>query len=262
MSTVRDRFWIFTCVAGSDNDSLAKGGFAQGSRMTPAEGAFYLGVPNLMLIRWRGLPTLAEFDRYARSFAPLDRVVWSIVGSGGDKVGDEVGPVLDVAERFGNVTGVIMDDFFNAEGGGISVPDLSAVRDRLVVHGKRLDIWVVLYTHQLDLPVVPHLEQCDLISFWTWNADELQDLDQNLARLEQLNPGCRISLGCYIWDFPNRRPVPVPSMQHQCELGLEWLKQGRIDNMVFLANTVCDMGFDSADWTRQWIAEVGDTALG
>ena len=50
-------------------------------------------------------------------------------------------------------------------------------------------------------------------------------------------------------------------MKHQCEFGLKWLQQGRIEKMVFLANTVCDMGFDVADWTRNWIAEVGDTPV-
>ena len=262
MSTVRDRFWVFTCVAGSDDDHLAKGGFPEGSRMTPAEGAFFLGVPNLLLIRWRGLPPPAEFERYAIGFTPLKQVVWSIVGSGGDCVGDEVAAVLDLAGRFSNITGVIRDDFFNEHGGGtLSVEELRHVRDRLVVGGKRLDTWVVLYTHQLDLPVTPHLEQCDLISFWTWNADELEHLEQRLARLEAISPGCRISLGCYLWDFHNQRPVPMPLMQHQCELGLTWLKQGRIENMVFLANTVCDLGLEVADWTRDWILRVGDTCI-
>ena len=50
METVRDRLWIFTCVAGSDNDSLTQAGYTQGSRMTPAEGALFLDVPNLHMI--------------------------------------------------------------------------------------------------------------------------------------------------------------------------------------------------------------------
>ena len=261
METLRDRFWIFTCVAGSDNDSLEKGGFPNGSRMTPAEGAFYLDVPNLLMIRWRGLPA-PPFDQYALSFTPLKRVVWSIVGSGGHIEGDEVELVLDLAHRFPNLTGVIMDDFFNKDGSGqASVDELGKVRRRLEVNGKRLDLWVVLYTHQLDLPVASHLEQCDLISFWTWSADELKHLEQNLERLEALSLGRRISLGCYLWDFYNQRPVPIPPMEHQCSLGRKWLQEGRIENMVFLANTVCDLGLEVVEWTRNWIQQVGDTPL-
>ncbi len=91
-STVRDHFWIFTVPAGLDNPSLELGKVHGGSRMTPAEGAFYLNIPNLLLIRSNNLPRLPDsepgraktsFEQYAISFQPLHRVVWSVVGSGG-----------------------------------------------------------------------------------------------------------------------------------------------------------------------------------
>ena len=154
MSNVRDRFWIFTCVAGSDNNWLEAGGIHSGSRMTPAEGAFYLDVPNLIMVRWEGLPA-HPFDQYAISFRPLKRVVWSIVGSGGKGEENEVELVLDLASRFPNITGVMMDDFFTKDGTGqIGLDDLRSIRDQLTVSGRRLDLWVVLYTHQLHLPVL------------------------------------------------------------------------------------------------------------
>ena len=60
----------------------------------------------------------------------------------------------------------------------------------------------------------------------------------------------------YIWDFHNRKPVPVELMKLQCELGLKWLKEKRIHEMIFLANTVLDVGLPSAEFSRQWIAKV------
>ena len=102
--TVRDRLWIFTVVEGGNNkkspaspngnvkhyiDDFAPGG----SRMTPAEGAFWLGVPNLLFIRSNNLPAVpadqvnrrkTSYQQYATSFQPLDRVVWSTVGAGGE----------------------------------------------------------------------------------------------------------------------------------------------------------------------------------
>ena len=77
--TVRDRLWIFACVAGADNEGW---NLPQPSRMTPAEGAYYLGVPNLLLIRWQNQPPM-PFDQYAIALRPLKRVVWSMVGYGG-----------------------------------------------------------------------------------------------------------------------------------------------------------------------------------
>lgn len=261
MGTVLDRLWIFTCVAGSDNDSLARGGFPEGSRMTPVEGAFYLSVPNLLMIRWRGLPAY-PCDQYMTAFAPLKRVVWSIVGSGGQTEGDELDRVLDLAERYPNITGIYMDDFIRRDGAGaLSVDSLKAIRSRLELSDRRLDLWVVLYTHQIDLPVAPYLEQCDIVNLWTWNSDDLAHLAQSLDRLEKLSPGSRISLGCYLWDFHNQHPVTVPQMEHQCKLGLKWLREGRIESIVFLANTVCDIGIESPAWTRAWIQKVGHMPL-
>ena len=260
MGTVRDRLWIFTCVAGSDNESLEKGGYP-GSRMTPAEGAYYLDVPNLQMIRWNGLPA-HPYDQFAEAFKPLKQVAWSIVGSGGRIDGEEIDWVTDLATRHPNVTGVYMDDFIRKEGDGALTPeDLQKIRPRLQVGGRRLDLWVVVYIRQLDLPIAPLLEQCDIVNLWTWNSEQLVDLEQNLERLETLKPGGRVSLGCYLWDFHNQRPVTVKDMEHQCSLGLKWLQEGRIESISFLANTVMDIGSEAPGWTRSWIREVGGIEL-
>jgi hypothetical protein len=261
METVRDRFWIFTCVEGSDNDSLKKGGFPEGSRMTPAEGAFYLDVPNLQMIRWCGLPA-HPYDQWAEAFAPLKQIAWSIVGSGGRIDGEEIDWVVDLAKRYPNVTGVYLDDFIRKEGDGALTPeDLKRIRPRLDVAGRHLDMWVVVYQRQLDLPIAPLLEQCDIVNLWTWDSENLVHLERNLERLEKVKPGGRVSLGCYLWDYFNQCPVSISKMEHQCSLGLKWLQEGRIENMSFLANTVMDIGIESAPWTRSWIQEVKDIEL-
>jgi hypothetical protein len=50
--------------------------------MTPAEGAFWLGVPNLIFVRSNNLPAApadeigrkkSSYQQYATSFQPLDR---------------------------------------------------------------------------------------------------------------------------------------------------------------------------------------------
>ena len=38
--------------------------------------------------------------------------------------------------------------------------------------GRLLDLWAVIYGHQLALPVTEHLAECDCLSFWNWTADE------------------------------------------------------------------------------------------
>src|SRR5438105_9709059 len=109
-STAQDKLWIWGHDAGAHNEGW---GLPRPSRITPTEAAFYLGVPNLIMVRYAGRPCL-PLDRYAVPFRPLKRVVWSVVGAGGQTDDDEREHILDLAARCPNVIGVIMDDFFGS----------------------------------------------------------------------------------------------------------------------------------------------------
>jgi hypothetical protein len=52
--TVRDRLWAWAHDAGVYNGAW---GLPGNSRVTPVEGAHYLGVPNIIMIRYEGKPT-------------------------------------------------------------------------------------------------------------------------------------------------------------------------------------------------------------
>ena len=156
-----------------------------------------------------------------------------------------------------------MDDFFktNATGndiGVLSVEDLKKERTRLKIPDRTLNLWVVLYDFQLNLPVKSHLELCDTITFWTWEAENLANLNDNFKSLEDLAPNQQKVLGCYMWDYGQKRPISVTDMEMQCELGLEWLQQGRIDGMIFLASCICDLDIEAVEWTKNWIGKVGN----
>jgi hypothetical protein len=55
--------------------------------------------------------------------------------------------------------------------------------------------------------------------------------------------------------------VPLDLMEHQCSLGLKWLKEGRVSDLVILANTHLDLGINTAPWMREWIKKHGDEKL-
>lgn len=263
--------------------------------MTPAESAFWLDVPNLLFIREHEIPPLpnrerwrakTSFEQYAISFQPLDRVVWSVVGSGGKGGMKELAPVLDLAKKFPNFTGIYLDDFIidkkrQADGRVVGRPalkpdELNRAREQMKAVGRPMETWITLYTHEVnparkvtspgfkgcDPPLADFLDLFDVLTLWTWNSDELPHLEENLVALEKIAPKkARIALGLYIWDYQNAKPVPVELMKHQCELGLKWLKEGRIHELIFLANTVLDVGLPSAEFSRQWIAKVGKEPL-
>ena len=258
---VRDKFWIWGHHAGSHNDDW---GLTATSRMTPAEGAFYLNVPNMILVRYNDLPE-PPFEQYAVALRPLKQVVWSIVGAAGATENYEVEAARNLAAKFPNFTGVMMDDFFSdPETGKVAVHDvesLNTIQKQLTVADRKLDLWVVLYNHQLEHPVGQHLETCDVVTFWTWNASQLIELEKNFTHAEELAPSPRKVLGCYMYDYGDRQPMPIALMQHQCEIGLQWLRDGRIDGMIFLASCICDLELETVEWTRDWIQRVGDEPL-
>jgi hypothetical protein len=212
-----------------------------------------------------------SFEQYAMAFRPLKRVVWSVVGSGGRTDGNETPLVLKLAREYPNITGVYLDDFLRTEGkvrkGAMSPAQLRAMRDALQVPGRRLESWLTLYTSQFnpnapnyiptDTPLREYLDPFDIVLMWTGNSDDLNRLEENFAKLTEIRPRGN-GLGLYLWDFGNRRPIPIPLMEKQCTLGLRWLKQGRIREMVFLANTVLDVGLEVVEWTRNWIDSVAD----
>jgi len=293
--TVRDRLWIFAVHDGAVDEYLELGNVRGGSRMTPAEGAFWLGVPNLMLIRHREMPPTpglerwrakTRFEQYAISFEPLDRVVWSVVGSGGKGGMSELPHVIPLAKKFPNFTGIYLDDFIvdakkQPDGRMLGRPalspeDMKRAREQLKAVGRPMEIWITLYTHEINSsrktaypvfrgcepPLAGFLDQFDVLTLWTWNSDELRELETNLVALEKVAPKkSRIALGIYLWDFFNHKPVPLDLMEHQCELGLRWLRERRISDMIFLSNNVLDVGLPSAEFTRNWIKKVGNQKL-
>ena len=270
--TVRDRIWIFANPVNGDFNFVRKR-----SVMSPLEAAVYMGAPNILMVNQypgkgqEGVYKAWEppLEQYAYSLKVLKRVVWSIVGASGITKEAERQEVLAMARRVPNITGVFMDDFFtDRKSGKMASLTLDQVRDvqrQLKESGKKLDLYVTLYTRQLDPAIRDYLDLIDVVTLWTWETAELANLEANLAKLERLAPKARKLLGCYTADYDrNRTPwwtaLPVPLMQKQCETGLRWLREGRIHGII-MYGTAMDLGWECVDWARGWIQRVGETKL-
>jgi hypothetical protein len=256
VETVRDRLWLWGHYEGSHNEGW---NLPAKSRITPVEAAYYMSLPNVVLVRYEGKPEM-PFDLYAVPFRALHQVIWSVVGAGGKTTDSEREATLKMAEENENFRGVIMDDFFaepkNGPPAALSIENLVQLQRQLKSGKKKLDLWVTLYMHQLDNPIAEYLKYCDVLTLWTWKANDLSNLTENIKKAENLSPGTRRVLGCYMWDYGNKQPMPLTAMQQQCEQGLEWLRQGRIEGMIFLASCICDLNLEAVEWTRKWIQKV------
>ncbi len=263
MPRIREKLWIWGQEAGCH--TAAEWGVPEPSRMTPAEGAFYMGIPNVIIVGYGGKPA-PPFHQYALPLHPMKNLVWSVVGAGGVTDATERAEVLKLADELPNMTGVMMDDFFHDEPGpkgygALTLDELRDLRTQLTVDGRTLDLWVVLYDRQLRLPLGDYLALCDKVTLWFWRAAELEHLEQSLESLEALAPSCGKVLGCYMYDYGEKRPMPLDLLEHECQTGLRWLRQGRIEAMIFLATCICDLDLEAVEWARRWIAKVADEAL-
>ena len=288
---VRDRFWIFTDPAGTDDHRIEKYNIRGGSRMTPAESAYWLGLSNIHFIRDQGLPaypdaegprTKSSYEQYAMSFEPLKRVGWSMIGSGGKGSLTELPYILDLAAKFPNISAVYLDDFIidvkaNSEGNrvgrlALSPDELRTAKSKMRAVNENMELWVTLYTkvlnpgtpngHDVEPALSSFIDLFDVIALWTSRVEDIIDLESNLSKLEAVaSKKTKIAIGIRVWDYINGKEMPLDLMKHQCELGLKWLKEGRIHNIVFLGNTLFDFGFESVSYMKDWIAKVGDQVL-
>ena len=425
-TTVRDRMWVWAVDASFDWPAHEDGETPSKNRMTPVEGAAYLGVPNIMFIQYQGIPA-APFQQYYTPFKAMKQVYWTLSNNGNQahELGKEQEHVYQLAADNPNITGLLLDDFLigpfgindnshwlaenNAafpvslvlslpqevtadslvltqtawDGGGyrtakfvvdvsldgtnwneaatgelpnepgatkkldfpeqplrflrvrvlsshdttvamscglkafdlflkdqpisltgtharassqfpnhepfrlivlpnrppgggnpshpdlsagfscqLSAADLASAKVRMKsINGRKLDLAVVVYNHQLMPELAPLLKDVDTVLFWTWKAEELGNLEANFRRLKEILPGKKVYLGCYLWDFGNSRPLPIELMQKQSKLGLEWLRAGEIEGMIFLGNNIMDKNLKAVEWTREWITRVGGEEL-
>jgi hypothetical protein len=306
-NTVRDRLWLFGVPADGPRLFYEGAGYRGGSRITPAEGAHWLGVPNLMFITqpWNQPPAMAREkawktvttkEQYAISFQSLKRVQWAAVGSGGLGGLAEVPDIVTLAKDYPNITSIYLDDFVTrpytkrADGTTVGTPamteaQLKSMRTQLGKAGRPMEVWTTIYTHEFDRkhrdfkdcepPLADQMKHFDVVVLWTAKSADLRDLEKNLTLLESIKPkNCRIALGIYLWGYWDKdpakaddksyvmgRPVPLDLMEHQCGLGLKWLKEGRVSDLVILGLAGIDQGIPSAKWMRDWIKKHGDQNL-
>lgn len=259
---IQDKIWLWSHEAGSHTNPAYYNYKVKGtSRITPAEAALYMGIQNIIMVKYHDKPA-PPYDQYMLSLSPFKRVVWSIVGDGSSASEHEIPAAKALAAKYPCLTGVMMDDFFER---GITLnktqtqlspytpEQLAAMHSQLVVNARRLDLWVVLYKLQLDLPLAPYIEHCDVINYWTYRGKDLATLETDFEKLEQKFPKKRKTLGCYMYDYGSNQELPVSLMEKQCNLGLRWLKEGRIEGIVFLGSCICDLGLETVEWSRQWI---------
>ena len=264
---LRDRLWMWGHGPGTTNGLY---NIPTGNNIDMADAIEYMGIPNVCVIRWEGKPE-PPFDEYIKQFRKTKRVAWSIIDGAPQSFEQKKQWAFELREKMPNLVRFYLDDYFhfvrddsyNPES-GYEVLTLDSIRNlHQEVKSLKLptDISMVIYSdaiRALGPGIKPHLDCCDVVSFWTWYATNLVALEDNFRNFRDIVPDKPTLLGIYMWDFGNSKPIPLDLMKLQLDFALEKFKHGQIEGMIFHCTPLVDLGLEAVEYARKWIAEHAD----
>ena len=224
--TLRDRFWLFASRAHDDDIYFSRnpptsGLYSRWSRITPAEGALMLGVPNVIMVSSDGIPVPYSKDAYGymESFCRMKKVLWSCTGSSGFRNDNEEQFICHLAQRYQNVAGAYFDDFTYdyRTGGERSEAEIDGlfkdVRTTLDGAVRPMELWSTCYTQQVQTFPASMYDPLDGIIVWNMSTDEIVKMEEDFHAYEVALPHKRKMLGIYIYDYRAGRAVKPELME-------------------------------------------------
>lgn len=260
---VRDLLWVWGNPEMAEEGEHTLATFAQAS---PAERARLLGVPNVVMAGL-GLPNDdREAEALTRQVADFQRLVWEVTPDG-EGVGppfvyrDRMAQVRRLVDRYPQIEGILLDDMSTGKiDRGFQPEHIRQIRELLPGKYQSVKVWGVVYTMSLEREGIHDLiRELDVIHLWTWHAQDVVDLEKNVAHCERLFPDKPIVLGLYLYDYGGGRRFPLDLLQKQCHTALQLAQAGRIEGLVFLT---INNDPEAVTWVANWIKEVGAQALG
>lgn len=262
-----ENLWLWGHTAGSHHNPVNTYNLPGKNLMGPKEASDYLGIKNCCRVAYGEYGPFPPLDNEAQELINLKEVVWSAIGDGSSKQHNkdqsDLDEILRIAEKYDNITGAILDDFFitpTADGqvARHSIESIRDMRNKLHNFNKRpLDLWLVWYTHQLDYELTSYIELFDVITFWEWKGSNLINFKNNIQEFISKTPRKRRLIGCYLWNFGEKKPMTIAQLEHQLQICYDFIKEGKIEGIVFCANTVVDIDLESVDFIRDWISNYG-----
>lgn len=266
MTDLRDKLWLWGLVPNMLNEP-----FGITSRMTPAEGALYMGIRNIYMVVNQNQPE-PHFDQWTKALTTFNEVKWSIIGDVATTRTDvpygDLDEVLRQAELFENVTGGVLDDFFSHKTRAqVFTPDIiKNIQDQMHnFHKRPLDLWCVYYSGGDNRP--EHLKYVDGAHLWSWSPKDLEVFPERYKKFKADTEGKKRMLGIYMLDYSSAyygvrrentklgQPTSIENMKYQLETSTELMAKGEIDGIIFCANTSMDCDLPVVEFTKRWIED-------
>jgi len=257
MSSLRDKIWLWGQIPGGHH-SPAFYNLPGENKMTPTEGLTYFGIKNLCRVKLsREADCSFLEDKWLG--APAEKVCLSLIGAGGAVPKDDMEPILTLAKDDHRIVSAVMDDFYGSERMEVFTPEvLRGYRERLhTALDRPLELWSVIYEHDLDKPMQSRAVEFDLTTFWTWYGNSYPQRDEHIKQLREKFIGDgRLMLGVYLYDYGNRCQLSDDMMRLQLDYVGEKLASGEIEGAILCSNCVADIGLASVPITLDWLDQL------
>ncbi len=232
--------------------------------MTPEQYAEEYGIRNSFIVSYGG-NIQPPFDDFAKRFSVLREVKWSVLGDSSSPLPEaELGnteDILAVIDKVDNISGAIVDDFFSPERMERFTPEVLK-KIRAALNAKGLDFWCVLYANQLELDLEKYMDCFDGVSFWFWTTPEHAHLEESLDKLFALAKDKPVMLGIYVWDWgTGGKPMEMSLFKRQLDLYFDFLRQKKIEGVVFCSSTLGDAPLETNKVLKEYIKLYGDEEI-
>ena len=233
------------------------------------EGAPYFGAPGANFIFHENTEvTLAKLAHLPRVTADISKWEWYETKAADGRFtfaqhrDDSPGRVADEAEKVGrlslefpNLVGAFIDDTHGvAAHDEYSARVPACIRDALHRHNPALDLWIVVYVHELDKPYWRDWKGAvDVVNLWVWDCRELVRVEEAVARCRDVFPDQRIVLGIYLRDYPSRAPVPLDLLEIELEAIVRLMDKGLLAGYSILGGCLIDRHPEQAAFVRDFI---------
>ena len=263
---LREKIWLWGQSPDAHWEDNNTYNLPSHSRMSAVEGCYYFEIDNICRVKMMNHPN-PPYDQESEAMRPCKKVVWSLLGAGGEPVTDwgDLEEVIRQARMYDNIVGGVFDDFFLPNRIANFTPQkLAALKKRMCESaGRNLDMWVVCYESKLDEieNIDLYFNEFDVITFWTWKGSELYRAEDNIERIRKLAPEKRIMAGCYMWNYGEAKPLTEEEMKFQVDLYYRLLKEGKIDGIIVCSNCIADLKIENVEYMRLFIKKHADDEI-
>lgn len=142
--------------------------------------------------------------------------------------------------QFPNIKGGMMDDM-TAQLDDVTpakIEQITAVRNNLKKHNPDLELYGVVYCHELGKKNYSELHPLlDGVNLWFWYQEELLEIEKYVDLCRKNFPGKKILMGLFLHDYGTADAGALPELLlHQLSWARLYLSQGKINGLVILGD--------------------------